>query len=253
MKERSQLKILLLQAREDQETRQEELDEFVRLSRLQPEQFTILDVFATPQFSVDCLAGHDALFVGGSSDASVLNPVRFGFVEDAKRLMGYCVDQEVPVFASCFGFQVVVEALGGQVILDKAAMEIGALPMKLTAAAREDPLFHDLPDQFMAIVGHKERAVQLPEGAIHLAGTELCPYHALKIPGKPFYGFQFHPEMNHTDLIARFTRYRDRYLDQDDDLENLDEILGSFQETPEANQLIEKFIERILLPAQSGR
>jgi GMP synthase (glutamine-hydrolysing) len=244
MKERSQLKILLLQVREDLETRQEELDAFIRFSRLQPQQFTVLDVFKTPQFSWDCLVGHDALFVGGSSDASVLDPVRFSFVEDAKRLLGHCVEQAIPVFASCFGFQLGVEALGGRVILDKAAMEIGTLPMQLTAAAREDPLFYDLPNPFMAIVGHKERALHLPQGAIHLASTDLCPYHALKIPGKPFYGFQFHPEMNRADLIARLNRYRDRYLDPD----NADDSpLDNLQETPEANELIEKFIDRIVL------
>jgi GMP synthase (glutamine-hydrolysing) len=244
MKHRSQLRILLLQARQDQPTQLEELAEFARLGRLRLDQFTVLNGCDTPSFSPDCLQGHDALFVGGSSDVSVLAPARFPFVADAKKLMTYCVDATVPVFSSCFGFQLMVEALGGTVILDSAGMEMGSIAIQLTPTAKSDLLCHDLPEEFLAIAGHKERALTLPPQTLHLAGTELCPYHALKIPEKPIYGFQFHPELDKSALVTRLTRYCDRYLD---DTEHLQPILANLQETPEANQLIDKFIQRILL------
>jgi GMP synthase (glutamine-hydrolysing) len=50
--------------------------------------------------------------------------------------------------------------------------------------------------------------------------------------------------MNRADLIARLNRYRDRYLDPND---ADDSPLDNLQETPEANELIEKFIDRIVL------
>jgi GMP synthase (glutamine-hydrolysing) len=240
---RSQLQILLLQAREDEITRLEELAAFARYGQLALKQFTVLDVFATPDFAPDCVDGYDALFVGGSSDASVLKPEIYGFVDDAKALMSYCVDRSVPVFASCFGFQIAVEALGGKVILDRAQMEMGVYPIRLTPAAHQDPLLQDLPEEFWAVSGHQERAVQLPENVLHLASSDRCPYHALMIPGKPFYGFQFHPEVDAQDLAARITRYRDRYLDSPDALQ---QILEQLRETPESNQLIAKFIDRVL-------
>lgn len=243
-KQRSQLKILLMQIRDDQITRTEELAEFVRYSRLQPEQFTVLDVFATPEFAPSCLDGYDALFVGGSSDASVTQPDRYPFVESAKRLLVFCLQAEIPVFASCFGFQAAVEALGGKVIVDKDKMEMGTYPLWLTEAAVTDPLFHDIPNGFWAVSGHKERAITMPEGAILLAFSDLCPYHAFKMVGKPFYGFQFHPEVNPPDLAARIKRYQDRYLSNESLLDN---ILSNLQDTAIANQLIEKFVDRILL------
>jgi GMP synthase (glutamine-hydrolysing) len=46
-KQRAQLKLLLLQIRDDAETCQEELDEFVRYSRLDAQQFDVLNAFAT--------------------------------------------------------------------------------------------------------------------------------------------------------------------------------------------------------------
>jgi GMP synthase (glutamine-hydrolysing) len=241
---REKLSILLMQIRDDQETREEELAEFVRYSQIPERQFTVLNVFETPYFEASCVKGYDALFVGGSSDASVIQPEIYPFVEDAKKLLLHCVDQDIPVFASCFGFQLVVEALGGKVILDKESMEMGTYPLQRTEAAQSDVLFCDVPNEFWAVSGHKERAAFLPEDAILLASSALCPHHALKIRDKPFYGFQFHPELDKQDLSTRITRYRDRYLDSHDMLQD---ILDNLQETPESNNLIQKFVDRVIL------
>jgi GMP synthase (glutamine-hydrolysing) len=238
------LRILYLQIREDELTRAEELQEFVFYSGLAASQFITLNVFDTPYFDAKRASEYDAVFVGGSSDASVLQPILYPFVEDAKTLLAYCVQESIPVFASCFGFQLAVEALGGQVIEDPTRMEMGVYPMQLAPAAQSDLLFHDVPNGFLAISGHKERALTLPEQAICLASTERCPYHAFKVESKPFYGFQFHPELNPKDLATRIQRYQNRYLDNDD---HLQQVLASLQETPDANQLIAKFIDRILL------
>ena len=244
VKTRSQLKILLLQVRDDEATCLEELDEFVRYSGLEVEQFTVLNAFATPQFPTDCIAGYEALFVGGSSDASVTQPDRFPFVENIKGLLLHCLNKSIPVFASCFGFQAVVEALGGRVIVDEPNMEMGTYVIRLTEAAADDPLLHDVPSEFWAVSGHKERAIVLPESAVLMAHSDRCPYHALRMAGKPFYGFQFHPEINPSDLATRITRYQHRYLEGDGALA---EVLSNLQDTSIANQLIRKFVDRILL------
>lgn len=221
----------------------EELDEFIRYSQLLPQQFGVLNVFQTPEFEVTCLQNYDALLIGGSSDASVTQPDKYPFVESIKQLLTNCLDKSFPVFASCFGFQAAVEALGGQVIVDAANMEMGTYSMQLTAAAANDRLFQDVPNGFWAVSGHKERAISLPQAAILLAATDRCPYHAFKIADKPFYAFQFHPEVDRQDLANRITRYQSRYFES---LEALAAMLHDLQETPIANQLIEKFIDRIL-------
>lgn len=245
VKRRSHLSILLLQIRDDAVTCQEELAEFVRYSQLDATQFSVLNTFETPEFEPGCIESYDALFVGGSSDASVTQPNRYPFVEPTKQLLVHCVKERIPVFASCFGFQAAVEALGGQVVVDKDAMEMGTYSLQLTPAAATDALLYDVPNRFWAVSGHQERAVSMPVDSILLAFSDRCPYHAFKMANAPFYGFQFHPEVDPQDLTARITRYQARYLDSTD---ALSEILRTLQvETPVANRLIAKFVDRILL------
>lgn len=241
---RSQLRILYLQIRQDRLTRAEELQEFVVYSGMEASQFTVLNVFDTPFFQSDCVDPYDALFVGGSSDASVLDPQGYPFVKPAQNLMAYCETHSVPVFASCFGFQLAVEALGGKVILDAEHMEMGVYRLQLSALAHEDLLFHDSPHEFMVISGHKERALKLPSQMVCLASTVQCPYHAFKVNDRPFYGFQFHPELNPQDLASRIRRYKAQYLEND---AHLEQILAALRETPESNQLLSKFVDRVLL------
>jgi len=235
-------RFLLLQVRRDQETRREEWEEFVRFSGLEASCWTARDVFHQPDFGPECLDGQDALFIGGSSDATVLDPVSYPFVPSMMALLRFCLAQNFPVFASCFGFQVAVVALGGTVIRDPENLEMGTFPITLTPAAHADPLFWDTPPQFWAVSGHQERCSVLPDGCIALAATPRCPYHAFTVPGKPFYAFQFHPEVDRPDLKSRLERYGARYLSDG----SLPGILENLQETPVANGLIQKFIGRIL-------
>jgi GMP synthase (glutamine-hydrolysing) len=237
------LRILLLQARGDRATQQEELSEFIRFSGLAAEQFTVLNGFACDDFTPDCIQGFDALFIGGSSDATVLKPDLYPFVPPAMDLILACIEQGIPVLASCFGFQLAVQALGGRVIVDRAAMEMGTYPLYLTPAGVADPLFAGFPNPFWAISGHQERALTLPAGATLLAYSELCPYHAFRLEGKPFYAFQFHPEVDDRDLLARIRRYCDRYQLSTADLENLKQTA---RPTPYANQLIRRFVAVVL-------
>jgi GMP synthase (glutamine-hydrolysing) len=244
---KEQLKILLLQIRDQQRVREEEFASFVAYSGLAPEQIDILNVFDTPHFSNEALANYDSVFVGGASEASVLEPDRYPFVESSIRLLQHCLAIDMPVFASCFGFQLAVLALGGEIVRDTADFEMGTIPIRLTKLAAGDVLFHDTPDGFPAVSVHKERAAALPANCELLAYTESCA-HAFRVKGKSFWAFQFHPEVDRATLVERLTIYKAHYTDGD---EHLDAILAAAVETPESNALVRKFTERVLVG--SGR
>lgn len=249
MKELHELKILLMQIREDQDTLREELHEFSRFGNLAIEQITPLNVFENTKFTPHIIDGYDALFIGGSSDASVLKPEKYPFIADSLRLIRHCYEHNIPVLASCFGFQLAVVELGGEVIEDGPNMEMGIYPIHLTDEGKQDPLFSKTPQTFQAISGHKERASRLPEGATLLAYSEKCPYHAFTFHNKPFYAFQFHPEVDRHDLISRITRYEERYFD---DPSGLDKMIDNAQEdTPHSNKIIRDFTHHILNHCQN--
>lgn len=236
------MKLLLLQIRKDLRVRQEETESFLRYAGLKPQQLDVLNVFDTPRFDESVLNGYDALLVGGASEASVLEPENYPAVPYCIALLEKCIARDFPVFASCFGFQLAVLALGGDIVRDERDFEMGSLPITLRSAAAGDLLFCDIPNNFHAIAVHRERAVHCPEGAIELAYTQAC-CHAFKVRGKRFWAFQFHPEVDRATLISRLTIYRETYTGGDDHLE---QVLGSCTETPESNALIGKFVQRVL-------
>jgi GMP synthase (glutamine-hydrolysing) len=237
------LKVLLLQIRNQPKVRAEELASFAVYSGLQSEQITVLNVFDTPDFDVSVTDGFDALFVGGASEASVLEPEKYPFVQPSIRLLQHCVEISLPVFASCFGFQLAVLALGGKIIRDQENFEIGTPALSLAEAANNDPLFRDTPDNFQAISVHKERTTNVPENCDLLAYTEAC-VHSFRVTDKPFWAFQFHPELDRPTLIERLTIYKAQYTDGDG---HLDQVLASAADTPESNALVRKFVNRVLL------
>ena len=247
MKSKNDLKILLMQVRRDDETIQEELDEFVRYSGLSAEQFTQWNLFEKTNFDHSVLDGFDALFIGGSSDATVLDPEGYPFLDDLFKLLQYALEHNFPVLASCYGFEAAVAGLGGTIIEDEEYMEAGIFDLSLTPDGHRDRLFHDIPTPFAAVSGHKERAQTLPLGAINLVYSPMCPYHAFTFPGKPFYGFQFHPEIDRDDLVARLIRYGDRYVKDKDVFDKLISEAKAASDTPHSNSLVEQFVNRIIL------
>lgn len=243
MTERARLRLLLLQIRSEWNVRDEEHRSFASYCGVALEQIDILNVFDTPAFPADVADGYDALLVGGASEANVLEPERFSFVHDSQRLLRHVLDTGQPTFASCFGFQLVVLALGGRVLHREQDFEMGTLPIRLAETAATDPLFRDTPDSFAAVSVHRQYTDRVPPGCELLAYTDAC-VHAIRAQGRPFWAFQFHPEVDKATLVERLTHYRAHYTDGDD---HLGQVLDEAVETPESNHLMRKFVDRIVL------
>ena len=171
--QRKDLKILLLQIRDDANVRKEELESFAKYSELELNQFTVLNVFDVPKFDNDVLDGFDALYVGGASEANVLEPEKYEFVNDCISLINYACEKGIPTFASCFGFQLAVLAFGGTILSKDSDYEMGSIPIRLTNLAEIDPVFKGTSDNFDALSIHRQYAIELPANLDLLAYTCL--------------------------------------------------------------------------------
>ncbi len=100
----------------------------------------------------------------------------------------------VPILGICYGMQIGVQILGGEVKSAKAR-EYGRAKLQVTG---NDPLVHGLPADTTVWMSHGDQVQELPADFIPLATTPTCPYAAAKHRSKPFYGVQFHPEVTHT-------------------------------------------------------
>jgi GMP synthase (glutamine-hydrolysing) len=62
----------------------------------------------------------------------------------------------------------------------------------------EDELFRGLPKEFLVWESHNDEVKETPNFKV-LALSENCKIQAIKHTSKPFYGVQFHPEVNNTE------------------------------------------------------
>ena len=120
---RKDLKILLLQIRDNRNVRIEEHQSFANFSKIELHQIEILNVFDTPSFKPNQIDSYDALYVGGASEANVLEPDKYPFVKNCIELLRYAAEISKPTFASCFGFQLAVLAFGALFLIKTRTMK----------------------------------------------------------------------------------------------------------------------------------
>lgn len=155
----------------------------------------------------------DAVFFGGSGAFSVLDDVPW--IHAGRDALRRVVDARRPAWASCFGFQGLALALGGEVVRDDARQELGSTWLHLTDAGRADPLTGALPASFWGQEGHHDHVTRLPEGVLRLATGEVSPEQAFRVDGAPFWASQFHPELTVARTVDRFIYYRTHYFQGD--------------------------------------
>jgi GMP synthase (glutamine-hydrolysing) len=149
-----------------------------------------------------------------------------------------------PTFASCWGFQAMARAMGGECVNDVPNAEVGTIELRLTKAGSVDPIFGTLPSQFMAQAGHEDRVLQLPPDAELLASSARVKKQAFRFIGRPIYCTQFHPELDQAAMLERVIAYPE-YIARIARI-SLDEFVQNTRKTPEANSLLRRFVDHFL-------
>ena len=234
-------KILLLQVRNPGDpVRAEERQSFAHKARLDLDHIIPWDLLSGPP-SMQQVRQYDALMVGGSGDyyVSKQNLPQFSAIME---LLQEIATMGHPTFASCFGFQLLVKALGGEIIYDVEQTEVGTYPLTLTPNGQQDEVLGTLPPNFCAQLGRKDRATVIPPDSTHLASSERCPYQSIRLSGKPVWATQFHPELSGAENRQRFQRYLNGYASTMTPAERAT-ALERFKDSPETETLISRFLK----------
>ncbi len=229
---------LLLQVRNpDDPMREHEIECFSRSFRCDRDRISVFDLLSGVP-SQRALADADVVLLGGSGDYSV---ARGGpWLPAALETMRQLHETSKPTFASCWGFQAMAGAMGGEVVTDRSRAEVGTHWLELTPEGKQDPVFGPLGDRFQVQIGHEDIVTKRPEGATLLASSACIENEAFRFDDKPIYCTQFHPELGRDDLIKRIAQYPD-YLALTGHT-TLEELSAATPETPETEAILSRFV-----------
>lgn len=157
------------------------------------------------QAGVDHLATRDTreadllIVLGGPISAT--DDANYPFLQDELQLLTERAHKTRPTLGICLGAQLIARALGGGVY-PLPRKELGWGSIELTAKGRSSCLKH-LAKGITPVLHWHGDTFDLPEGAVRLAGSDLCKNQAFTV-GNRILGLQFHPEVTANGLERWF-------------------------------------------------
>ena len=242
----SGLQILVLQIRDEPQIERQEQECFIAFSGLAAGQFSFRNLVERPEVDPGDVEGFDAVVIGGAGAHSVTE--EYPFTAPLATVVERMVLARQPLFGSCWGHQFIAKALGGMVETDLARKELGTYEIALTPRGEADPWLAGLPRRFAVQLGHHDRVVELPEGAVELAASALCPNQAFRLLDAPVYGAQFHVELDRERMLDRASVYREEYLADHGAMESLERAL---RPSPESATLLRRFLACVVAGGES--
>ncbi len=116
------------------------------------------------------------------------------------------IEDGLPTLGLCLGAQLIVKATGA-LVKKNSQKEIGWFSVSVTGDGLDDPLLQGFQEEFDVFQWHGD-TFDIPEGAVRLAESELCPNQAYRV-GDNIYGLQFHVEVTDEMIYQWLDAYRD--------------------------------------------
>ena len=103
----------------------------------------------------------------------------------------HCQTNSIPVLGICYGMQLIVQLMGGEVKpADKA--EYGRMPVHVV---RDSVLYGEEMDKMQMVwMSHGDEAVKLPDGFKCVGKSDAGAVVAIEHAERRIFGLQYHPE-----------------------------------------------------------
>jgi len=118
-----------------------------------------------------------------------------GLKEELGNTSEYLEKADFPLLGICAGHQFMARFFGGKVTPSKVP-EYGKIELEVI---KKDELFNDVPEKSIVWESHNDEVSKIPNEFMVLAKSDSCKIQAMKHKKKPYYGLQFHPEVEHTE------------------------------------------------------
>ena len=121
---------------------------------------------------------------------------RIGLESTLGNCAEYLEKTDFPILGICAGHQFMARYFGGEVKPSKIP-EFGKIELMLLK--EDELLFEGVPKRSIVWESHNDEITILPDDFELMAESESCKIQAMRHKKKPFYGLQFHPEVEHTE------------------------------------------------------
>ena len=139
----------------------------------------------TPVEKIDA----DGLVLSGGAPRIGSEAIKLGRTADY-------LDEGIPILGLCVAHQFLALYYGGEAGPARIP-EYGRSEMTITKHA---DIFKGIPDRIVVWESHNDEITRLPDCFVNLAFSDSCAIQAIRHKEKPFYGFQFHPEVEDTQF-----------------------------------------------------
>lgn len=148
---------------------------------------------------------HTGLIILGGP-MNVYEEDKYPYLKEEDILIKKGMDRGIPILGICLGGQLIAKANNAKV-RKGAKKEIGWYELRLSQEGKEDAVFGGFPEKLTVFQWHGD-TFDIPEGATHLAGSELFSNQAYRV-GDNVYGLQFHLEVTEAMIRRWIAEYRD--------------------------------------------
>jgi GMP synthase (glutamine-hydrolysing) len=238
---------LILQLRPEDAASDDEFAAFLSKGGLAADRAHRIRLDRTPLPEALDLANYAGVIVGGgpgciSDDPAQKDPTEARIEAEILSLMPAITDRDIPFMGCCYGIGILAHHLGAEVSKRRHGEPVGAVTVRKTEAAQDDPLLGALPQEFDALVGHKEAVQDLPRGAVHLLSSDPCPMQMIRY-GRNVYATQFHPESGPENFALRIAVYRHKGYFPPEEAEALTEAVAGARITV-PQEILRRFVAR---------